>query len=57
MRGVTYEQCLAEVVDGLALRRIPTPDDIADAAVFLASDMARAVTGQCLDVNAGEFSH
>jgi enoyl-[acyl-carrier-protein] reductase (NADH) len=23
--------------------------------VFLASHLARAVTGQCLDVNAGEF--
>ena len=32
-------------------------DEIADAVVFLASDLARAITGQCLDVNAGEFHH
>jgi enoyl-[acyl-carrier-protein] reductase (NADH) len=25
--------------------------------VFLASSMARAITGQCLDVNCGEFHH
>jgi len=25
--------------------------------VFLASDMARAITGHCLDVNGGEFHH
>jgi hypothetical protein len=25
--------------------------------VFLASAMARAITGQCLDVNCGEYHH
>ena len=35
----------------------PEPDAVADAVVFLASPMARAVTGQCLDVNAGEYHH
>ena len=30
---------------------------IADVGVFLASDLSRAVTGQCIDVNAGEFTH
>ena len=30
---------------------------IADAVVFLASDMARGITGQCLDVNCGEYHH
>ena len=33
----------------------PEPDAVADAVVFLASPMAQAVTGQCLDVNAGEY--
>jgi NAD(P)-dependent dehydrogenase (short-subunit alcohol dehydrogenase family) len=31
--------------------------DCANAAVFLASDLASAVTGQALDVNAGEVCH
>src|SRR3954451_6673801 len=39
------------------LRRLPVPDAIADAVVFLASSMARDITGHCLDVNCGEFHH
>jgi NAD(P)-dependent dehydrogenase (short-subunit alcohol dehydrogenase family) len=38
-----------------ALRRLPTPDDIADAIVFLASARARSITGQTLDVNGGRW--
>ena len=37
--------------------RMTEPDEIADAVVFLASDLARAITGHCLDVNGGEFHH
>jgi NAD(P)-dependent dehydrogenase (short-subunit alcohol dehydrogenase family) len=55
--GVPAEQIKAEIVDSHMLRRIPEPEDIADCVVFLASDLARVVTGQCLDVNAGEFTH
>jgi len=56
-RGVPAEQIKAEILESHMLRRIPEPDDIADVAIFLASDLARAVTGQCVDVNAGEFTH
>ena len=38
-----------------ALRRIPDADEIADAAILLASPLARVVTGQTLDVNAGTW--
>jgi len=38
-----------------ALRRIPDAEEIADVAVLLASPLARAVTGQSLDVNAGNW--
>ena len=37
----------------LPLRRLGDPDDIAGAALYLASDDGRHVTGQCLDVNGG----
>jgi len=37
------------------LRRLPVPDSIADAVVFMASSMANDITGHCLDVNCGEF--
>ncbi|MGW9426307.1 SDR family oxidoreductase [Streptomyces koyangensis] len=39
------------------MRRLPEPDDIANAVLFLASDLARAITGQCLDVNCGHAHH
>jgi enoyl-[acyl-carrier-protein] reductase (NADH) len=32
-------------------------DEVAPAIVFLASDLASAITGQSLDVNAGQFYH
>lgn len=39
----------------MPLRRIATADEVANAAVFLASPMASAITGQSLDVNAGNW--
>jgi NAD(P)-dependent dehydrogenase (short-subunit alcohol dehydrogenase family) len=56
-RGVTVEQVYQETAAPLDLGRLPEPDEIADAVVFLASEMARAITGQCLDVNCGEYHH
>jgi NAD(P)-dependent dehydrogenase (short-subunit alcohol dehydrogenase family) len=56
-RGVPAQQVYDEIAATIDLRRLPEPDEIADAVVFLASDLARAVTGQCLDVNGGEFHH
>ncbi|MEU6412040.1 SDR family oxidoreductase [Microbispora sp. NPDC046933] len=56
-RGVPARQVYDETAAGLDLRRLPEPEEIADAAVFLLSPLARAVTGQCLDVNCGEWHH
>jgi len=56
-RGVSAQQVYDETAAGIDLRRLPEPDEIADAVVFLASDLARAIAGQCLDVNGGEFHH
>ncbi|HKS98139.1 MAG TPA: SDR family oxidoreductase, partial [Rugosimonospora sp.] len=56
-RGVPPEQVYEETAATTDLRRLPEPDEIADAIVFLASGMARAITGQCLDINCGEFHH
>ncbi|MEU1805067.1 SDR family oxidoreductase [Streptomyces sp. NPDC019937] len=39
----------------MALPDLATDGDVAEAAVFLASDRARAITGQSLLVNAGEL--
>jgi len=54
-RGTTAEAVEAEIAGQSALKRLPASDEISDVAVFFASDLARAVTGQCLDVNCGAF--
>ncbi len=41
------------VADVTALRRLGTPEEVADACLFFASDQARFVTGQVLDVAGG----
>lgn len=56
-RGVSAKAIHDEVASGADLRRLPTPDEIADAAVFLTSDMASGISGQCLDVNCGHTHH
>jgi NAD(P)-dependent dehydrogenase (short-subunit alcohol dehydrogenase family) len=57
VRGVTPEQVYEEVAADADLRRLPTPEEIADAAVFLASDLASGIAGQCLDVTCGQTHH
>lgn len=52
--GMT-EQEISEVFDNLPLSGAIEPEDIAEAAVFLASDRARKITGQTLHVNAGGY--
>jgi NAD(P)-dependent dehydrogenase (short-subunit alcohol dehydrogenase family) len=56
-QGTTPEAVYAEVAARTALGRIPSPEEVADAVVFFASDLSRAITGQALDVNAGHFFH
>jgi NAD(P)-dependent dehydrogenase (short-subunit alcohol dehydrogenase family) len=56
-RGVDQKAIYDETAANMDLRRLPEPDQIADAVVFMASDLARAITGHCLDVNCGEFHH
>jgi len=56
-RGVDRQVIYDETAATTDLRALPEPDQIADAVVFLASSMARAITGQCLDVNCGEYHH
>ena len=56
-RGVTYESVHADITSRTALRHIPDSAEVADAVVLLASDLARAITGQALDVNGGHFFH
>ena len=56
-RGVEAQVVYDEIADTIDLRRLPVPDEIADAVVFMASSMSRGITGHCLDVNCGEYHH
>jgi len=42
-----------EVQDSIPLKRIPSAEDIAGPILFLASDLARHITGEVLNVNGG----
>jgi NAD(P)-dependent dehydrogenase (short-subunit alcohol dehydrogenase family) len=53
--GAPEAEVLKRLTDRMALPDLATDADVADAAVFLASDRARSITGQSLLVNAGEL--
>ena len=55
--GKTYDEVYAMYAGETALKRIPAADEIAAAIVFLASDMASAITGQSLEATAVHFFH
>jgi 3-oxoacyl-[acyl-carrier protein] reductase len=46
---------IAKASDEAALRELAEPRDISDAVLFLLSDAARAITGEVLRVDAGQY--
>ncbi|MDX3455726.1 SDR family oxidoreductase [Streptomyces sp. ME02-8801-2C] len=53
--GVPEAEVRGRLTERMALPELATDGDVADAVVFLASERARAITGQSLLVNAGEL--
>ena len=53
--GRTHEEVYAEKAAPTDLKRLATPQEVARATLFLASDLASAVTGQTINVDCGEF--
>ena len=51
----THEQVYAEKAAPTDLKRLASSEEVARATLFLASDLASAVTGQMLTVDCGEF--
>lgn len=51
----THEQVYAEKAGPTDLKRLASSEEVARATLFLASDLASAVTGQMLTVDCGEF--
>lgn len=54
VRGIDEAAMRQAMLERSPLRRMSTAGDIAALAVFLASDLARNLSGQCIAVNAGE---
>ena len=44
----------AALLNQIAMRKLGTPDDISNAAMFFASDLAGWITGECLGVDGGK---
>jgi NAD(P)-dependent dehydrogenase (short-subunit alcohol dehydrogenase family) len=53
LRGMTIDQVREEYVTLTPLGRLEEPEDVADAVVFLASERARFITGEALNVTGG----
>jgi 3-oxoacyl-[acyl-carrier protein] reductase len=54
-KGHSYEEERAEAVKTVPLRTISTPEDVANLALFLASDESRTITGQSINCDAGAY--
>jgi NAD(P)-dependent dehydrogenase (short-subunit alcohol dehydrogenase family) len=53
--GRTHEEVYAEKAAPTDLKRLASPQEVARATLFFASDLASAVTGTVLNVDCGEF--
>jgi 2-hydroxycyclohexanecarboxyl-CoA dehydrogenase len=55
---MTFDEWATDKINRVVpLRRFQTPEDIADTAVFLASQRARNITGQAINVDGGFVMH
>ena len=52
-QGISYEQAVANEVARTALGRMVKPEEVADLAVFLASEKSAGMTGQTINCSAG----
>lgn len=54
-KGISPDEALQHLVGDFPLGRMTEDGEVADVAMFFASDLAKAVTGQHLMVNSGEM--
>ena len=55
IRGVPPEETLRPVIEATPLRRMGSADEVADLALFLASEESAFITGQTIDVCGGQL--
>jgi NAD(P)-dependent dehydrogenase (short-subunit alcohol dehydrogenase family) len=54
-RGIDFDQQRSKLVSSVPLRDISSPEDVADLALFLASDESRMITGQSIVIDGGGY--
>jgi NAD(P)-dependent dehydrogenase (short-subunit alcohol dehydrogenase family) len=54
-QGIDFADQRAKSLKGVALQDISSPEDVANLALFLASDESRTITGQSIPVDAGGY--
>ena len=54
-QGISFEQWREKALAGVPLRTISRPIDVANRALFLASDESRTITGQSINCDAGGY--
>jgi enoyl-[acyl-carrier-protein] reductase (NADH) len=53
--GISYQDIYESTVTKMALQRLVTPEEIAAAAIFLASNESSGITGAVINVDAGSL--
>ena len=49
----TSEKIINEEIKNISLKRLAKPEEIANAALFLTSDLSKYITGQTIRVDGG----
>ena len=55
--GKLTEDLKMQILEGIPLKRLGNADDVANACLFLASDLSSYITGAVIDVNGGMLIH
>jgi len=55
MSKLTLPEVYNQILPSIPLGRFSTIDEVANAVVFLASDLASYITGEIMDVNGGSL--
>jgi NAD(P)-dependent dehydrogenase (short-subunit alcohol dehydrogenase family) len=54
-RGIPESEIVGEITQQMPLGEIPADEDVAEAVAFFCSDRSRMITGETLQVNAGQL--
>ncbi|MBI3947087.1 MAG: SDR family oxidoreductase [Armatimonadetes bacterium] len=52
--AATPPERMAALKEMILMKRVGQPEEVAEVILFLASDMARYITGECIDINGGQ---